>query len=282
MLYSRYCRQNGDYIMNEDELLIAVAEDKIKQCNDRNIPTGTGFLDPHQQSVIRTKFGSGDAVTRILYYGGYDDAERVMMICVPEYIMLPVKAGDSSDAMNEMIADLMCVIRVSHSDKAAASRTGRPLSHGDYLGALMGLGIQRESVGDILVRPDGADIIVPCEIADYIIKELCQAGQSRLDAERHEISELILPVREFKELHDTVASLRLDNIVSSAFGLSRSKALMAIKSGLVFVDHVEVLKPSVMIKEGTEIAVRHKGRAILSEIGGTSKKGRQYITCLKD
>ena len=268
--------------MNEDELLIAVAEDKIKQCNDRNIPTGTGFLDPHQQSVIRTRFGSGDAVIRILYYGGYDDAERVMMICVPDYFMMPLKTGRNEEGMNGVVSDLMCVIRVSHSEKASASRSGRPLSHGDYLGALMGLGIQRESVGDILVRPDGADIIVPCEIADYIVKELSQAGQSRLDAEKHEISELILPVREFRVFHDTVASLRLDNIVSSAFGLSRSKALMAIKSGLVFVDHVEVLKPSVMIKEGTEIVVRHKGRAILSEIGGTSKKGRQYITYLKD
>ena len=63
----------------------------------------------------------------------------------------------------------------------------------------MGLGLQRESVGDILVRADGADIIVPCEIADYIMKELSQAGQSRLDAERVPISELILPEREFKE-----------------------------------------------------------------------------------
>ena len=89
-------------------------------------------------------------------------------------------------------------------------------------------------------------------------------------------------MREFKEYRDTVASPRLDNIVSSAFGLSRSKAVMAIKSGLVFVDHMEALKPSVLLKEGTEIVVRHKGRAILSEIGGTSKKGRLYITYLKD
>jgi len=268
--------------MNEDELLLAVAEDKIKQCTDRNMPTGTGFLDPHQQSVVRTKFGSGDAVTRIIYYGGYDDAERVMMICLPDYILMPQQAGGNTDDINRVISEMMCIVRVSHSDRSQASKTGRPLSHSDYLGALMGLGIQRESVGDILVRQDGADIIVPCEISEYIVNELSQAGQSRLDAERVDISELILPVREFKEYRDTVASPRLDNIVSSAFGLSRSKAVMAIKSGLVFVDHMEALKPSVLLKEGTEIVVRHKGRAILSEIGGTSKKGRLYITYLKD
>ena len=268
--------------MNEDELLIGYAEDKIKQCIDRNMPTGTGFLDPHQQSVIRTRYGAGDAVTRIIYYGGYDDAERVMMICLPDYVMMPQQAGGNADEINEVISGLMCVVRATHSDRSQASRTGRPLSHSDYLGALMGLGIQRESVGDILVRADGADIIVPCEMADYIIKELSQAGQSRLEAERHDISELILPEREFKEYKDTVASPRLDNIVSSAFGLSRSKAVMAIKSGLVFVDHMEATKPSVMLKEGTEIVVRHKGRAILSELGGTSRKGRLYIKYLKD
>ena len=268
--------------MNEDELLTGFAEDNIKQCIDRNMPTGTGFLDPHQQSVVRTRFGAGDAVTRIIYYGGYDDAERVMMICLPEYVMMPQQAGGNAEGINGVISDLMCIVRVTHSDRSQASRTGRPLSHSDYLGALMGLGLQRESVGDILVRADGADIIVPCDIADYIVKELSQAGQSRLDAERKQISELILPVRELKEYKDTVASLRLDNIVSSAFGLSRSKAVMAIKSGLVFVDHMEATKPSVTIKEGTEIVVRHKGRAIFSEVGGTSKKGRIYIKYLKD
>ena len=268
--------------MNEDELLAGFAGDKIKQCAERNMPTGTGFLDPHQQSVVRTKFGAGDAVTRIIYYGGYDDAERVMMICLPEYVMMPQQAGGNADEINGVISDLMCVIRVIHSEKSLASRAGRPLSHSDYLGALMGLGLQRESVGDILVRADGADIIVPCDIADYIVKELSQAGQSRLSAERFPISDLILPVREFKEYKDTVASLRLDNIVSSAFGLSRSKALMAIRSGLVFVDHMEATKPSAPVKEGTEIVVRHKGRAILSEVGGTSKKGRLYIRYLKD
>ena len=114
--------------MNEDELLIGFAEDKIKQCIDRNMPTGTGFLDPHQQSVIRTRFGSGDAVTRIIYYGGYDDAERVMMICLPEYVRMPQQAGRDPGEINEVISGLMCLVRASHSEKSQASRTGRPLS----------------------------------------------------------------------------------------------------------------------------------------------------------
>ena len=119
--------------MNEDELLLAYAKDKINQCADRSVPTGTGFLDPHQQSVVRTAYGSGDAVTRIIYYGGYDDAERVMMICLPDYVLMPQQAGGSTEGIDEVISDLMCVIRVTHSDRSLASKTGRPLSHSDYL-----------------------------------------------------------------------------------------------------------------------------------------------------
>lgn len=268
--------------MNDDELLISQAEDNIRKCRDRNMPQATGFLDPHQQSVVRTRFRAGDEITRIIYYGGYDDAERVMMIFLPDYVLMPKEAGGSTEHIDRVLDELMSIVRVTHSVRSRASSAGRPVSHSDYLGSLMGLGISRESVGDILVRDDGADIIVPSEIADYIVKELGQAGKATLEAERKPISELILPVRELKEYTDTVASLRLDNFVSSAFGLSRGKAVTAIKSGLVFINHMEAMKPSLMVKEGDEVVVRHKGRAILSEIGGTSRKGRQYINYLKD
>jgi len=293
--------------MTEDELLIAKAEDKIKASERRSSVTSTDFLDPHQQSVVRGRFGRGDALTRIFYYGGYDEAERVMMVCIPgEFLLQQADAADGGSVLPDggparrglapgtsdrigavkqvdmAMDEVMCVVRVTHKKGASASRAGRELTHSDYLGSLMSLGIERGAVGDILVREDGADILVPCEMADYLVNELRSAGKSMLEAERKELKDLILPVKEMKEKSDTVASPRLDNIVSSAFGLSRSKAVTAIKSGLVFVNHMEALKPSVMVGEGDEIVVRHKGRAILSEFGGKSKKGRQYITYLKD
>ncbi len=80
-----------------------------------------------------------------------------------------------------------------------------------------------------------------------------------------------------EERQDTVASLRLDNIVASAFGLSRAKAAEAIRRGMVSVNSMEALKVDMEIKECDKIAMREKGKAVLAEIGGTSRKDRIRI-----
>lgn len=82
-------------------------------------------------------------------------------------------------------------------------------------------------------------------------------------------------------ISDSVASVRLDNVVASAFRLSRTKAADLIRQGQVFVDHMESLKPDQKLAEGTLISVRHQGRVRLVEIGGRSRKGREYITMEK-
>ena len=87
-----------------------------------------------------------------------------------------------------------------------------------------------------------------------------------------------MPEREEKHISDTVASLRLDNIVSSAFSMSRTKAEAGIRGGSVYVNHMEVLDLDFQIKEGDLINFRKKGRARLIEIGGKSKKNRIRIT----
>ena len=75
--------------------------------------------------------------------------------------------------------------------------------------------------------------------------------------------------------------MRLDNVIASAFGLSRGKAAEAIGRGIVFVNHVEVTKADFQLKEGDKLTLRGKGKARLSEIGGKSRKDRQYITLEK-
>lgn len=91
------------------------------------------------------------------------------------------------------------------------------------------------------------------------------------------MSELIVPEIDRKIVTDTVASLRLDNIVASAFGLSRGRAAEAIKGGIVFVNHVEVIKADAAVSEGDQITLRGKGKARLAEIGGRSRKDRIYV-----
>lgn len=161
--------------------------------------------------------------------------------------------------------------------RAVKSEGSRELTHRDYLGSLIGLGIKREMVGDILVREDGADIICMSDFADFVLMNYCKAGRTNLSLSQVDIKDLIVPERKTQIITDTVASLRLDSIVASAFNLSRGKASEAISRGIVFVNHMETTKPDQQLSEGDRITLRGKGKAVLSEIGGKSRKDRQYI-----
>ncbi|MBQ4186357.1 MAG: RNA-binding protein, partial [Firmicutes bacterium] len=158
------------------------------------------------------------------------------------------------------------------------SRSGRALSHSDYLGALTGLGLKRTVIGDILVRDDGADIIVLTDIADFLMNTFASAGRSHLSLERLPIEALKLPERTVTEIHDTVASLRLDALLAAAFRLPRGKAADAIRQGLVFVDHLEATKADMSVEEGAELVIRHKGKVRLAAVGGRSRKDRINVT----
>ena len=156
--------------------------------------------------------------------------------------------------------------------------------HRDYLGSLLALGLDREVTGDILVRgPDaktggGADIIVEASVAEFIEMNYNKAGHTNLTVEILPIGALDTGLVNIVEKRDTVASLRLDNIVSSAFAVSRSKAAEAIRRGIVSVNSVECLKVDQIIEEGDRVTLRGKGKIALAEVGGRSRKDRIIVT----
>ena len=154
----------------------------------------------------------------------------------------------------------------------------KPLSHGDFLGSLLGLGIKREMTGDIIVRDNGADIIVMDEIAEFISDNYIKVGRVDISTEVLSLDELLIPEKETTLFYGTVASLRLDNTVSSGFKISRSKAAQAIRSGSVCVNHMEVCQPDFRVEEGDLISVRKKGRIRLNEVGGRTGKDRIGVT----
>lgn len=250
--------------MNNDELIKGRLEDRIRRASDQFIPMNTGFLDPHErgiaESVIKSAIG---ADMKKFFSGGYEGAERTVLICMPPYM--------DEKGIAEYENEIFTVIR------ANTAEGGRQLRHGDYLGSLTGLGLDRSKIGDILVRTGGADIIVLTDVAEFIYSSYRKAAKSYLEIETLPPSELIVPEVQ-KETHkDTVASLRLDNMVACIFGLSRSKASEAIAKGIVFVNSVEQLKPDKMTEEGDKVVLHGKGKAIITSVGGRSRKDRIYI-----
>ena len=277
--------------MNNDELLIARLDDKIDQAADKYMLTSGDFLDMHQRKIAEDYCKSRKLPVRYIFYGGYADAERCMPFFLPDYIELPAGAtsGGTANAegggtagaagqVPEEIAELLSVVRVT------APKGGRILTHRDYLGSLLALGLDREVTGDILVRgPDaktggGADIIVETGVAEFIEMNYNKAGHTNLTVEILPINALDTGLVNIVEKRDTVASLRLDNIVSSAFAVSRTKAAEAIRRGIVSVNSVECLKVDQIIEEGDRVTLRGKGKIALAEVGGRSRKDRVIVT----
>ena len=251
--------------MTKDEVITARIEDRISQCREGFYVTATGFLDTHEQALALAAARSTAGV-RTFMYGGFSDAERRMLVCVPKD--LPISEEEAVD-------DLLRVLRIS------LPAISRELSHRDYLGSLLGLGIERRLTGDILVRNDGADVFIVPGIEEFLIKELHRVGSVEVKVSSCPVSEVIIPEARTELIRDSVSSLRLDSIVSSAFRISRGKAAEAVRKGLVSVDHAECLKPDAPVKEGSSIVLKGKGKAVLDEAGGESRKGRIRIVIRK-
>lgn len=258
--------------MNDDKLTLAIVQDKQEQCETNYMITNTNFLDMHQQAVCQNGIKS-TAMARAFFYGGYEEAERRVMVFLPDYI--DVKSDN--DLYRHFLENPddcpFAVIRASHNGH-------KELTHRDYLGSLTGLGIKRESIGDILVTKQSADIIVLKQMTEFLLSNYDKAGRAYLDIEVLELSQLVEPELVTEERNRTVASLRLDNVLAAAFGLSRTKATEAIKSGIVFLNSLQCIKPEKQVAEGDRLVLRGKGKAILKEIGGSTKKERIYLTFL--
>lgn len=242
-------------------MLLAMAEDKFFQCGQQYMATHTGFLDLRQRALVENRCrqlcGSYQDV-RYCFFGGYEDAERTICLFLPDY----ASVEDSHP------------LTVVRAEVPAGSRN---LNHRDYLGSLTGLGLKRDVIGDILISEKSADIIIINEIREFLLLNYQKAGRTSLRLEEVPLSALKLPDTRSIEQRDTVASLRLDNVLAAAFSLSRAKAADAIRSGLVFVNSAQAEKVDQQVKEGDKLVLRGKGKAFLRQVGKRTRKDRIFI-----
>lgn len=155
--------------------------------------------------------------------------------------------------------------------------TGADLTHRDLLGGLMGIGLTRERVGDILVGEQAAQIVCLKDAAPIILAQFGQAGRYRLKLKEIPLSELAPAPSQVKLIHDTVAALRLDAVLASGFSLARGKAADAVAAGRVSLNHRECLKPDRAVAQGDVITCRGLGKCAVKTVGGQSRKGRIII-----
>lgn len=239
----------------EDKLLFAKLWDKINAGMRKNIPSNTCFLSPRELELAKYLFGEPEGLCA---FGGYPEAERKMLVFLPDYL-------DQSCLMEED-SPLVCLRCTFFQEDCP--------SHRDFLGALMGSGIGRETVGDILVDKGSCDFFVTAEIAPYILSSFQSVGRTRVQVSSIPLQDARIPAPEVLQIRDTLASLRLDSVISSGFRIGRSLAAQYVTAGKAAIDGLPCEKPDKTVEAGAKISVRGLGKLRLHQVNGRTKKDR--------
>lgn len=248
--------------MTENERFTALICDKIRRTENTYMLTRTNFLNLSERSLAYAICRENGA--KPFFWGGFPEAERTVLFLLPDYMEADENFPEEED-------NPLCLLHCKTPSGA------KNLTHRDYLGSLLALGIEREVIGDILVGENGADIIILKTIADYLLANYEKAGHIPLKCEIQPITSLVPPEQKTVTVRESVASIRLDSIISAVFGFSRTTACENIAKGLVFVNDTQASKPDAKLNIGDKLVVRGFGKAYFKEIGGTTRKGRLSI-----
>jgi len=247
--------------VGEDRMLLAKILDRAEQTRNRNIPAATDFLSPQQQMMALDLLRlAGIPEMGFARLGGYEGAERNLLLFLPDWL-------EAEDAVSQ--SPIRCL--------RASFRPEDKLNHRDFLGSLMGMGIVREKLGDILVGTDSADLMVLDTVADFLLQSWDSAGRAKLKVAEIAPLHVHIPVAQVQEVRDTVSSLRLDAVASTGFRMARGKAAELIGSGRVQVNWRECTKPDKLLSAGDTVSARGFGKFELTEVGGVTRKGRTSI-----
>lgn len=186
-----------------------------------------------------------------LTFGGYEEAERKMIL---------IGAEEGYDFSREI-----CIARITASSKIK-------LSHRGILGSVLGLGVKREMIGDIIVGEEFSDIIILRNISEFLENNLKYVGKEKVKVEIKDISKLQETQEKPKEITTSVSSLRLDSIISAGFGVAREKSNLLVKGEAAKVNHMLVKSPMKQVKEGDAISVRGKRKTHFKGGFRTNKK----------
>lgn len=245
---------------SEDKLIVAKVLDKFYLSEKTNRVAVTDFLDPYMQNIVSVCLNSNN-IDNYLFFGGYEGAERAVVIFCPRNL---------PKTYEPETAGFLKVLRINLMSRGN-------ISHRDYLGSLMGLGIKREKIGDILIKDEHCLVIVVNDVADYIRYNLDKVGNVKVELDYVGLDSLKAYEPKVKEIRTTVASLRLDSVAKAGFGMSRNKVQDYIKAEKVNLNWETTTSLTKTVKEGDMISIRGKGRVLIQEIGRTTKKDRISI-----
>lgn len=236
--------------------------DKVEIVLNKHEIKSTDFLTPQQAKYINELLLPFDGIQSICT-GGYDGAERKIIIIIPEYL------------------DISSVDIPISAIEATGNTQFFSVSHRDYLGSLMGLGLKREKIGDIIINENRCQIIVRNELKDYILFHFNKVGNLSVRVREIQLDDICPAEVEYKYIRGNVASLRLDAVLSLGLKISRSQAQTIISKELVSVNWEVIKKGTHEVVLDDVISIRGRGRLIVDSIGKLTKSGRITIQLKK-
>lgn len=246
----------------EEHIFKKRIQELAETCFRRDVPVNTDFLNVNEQTIFQSISGTLPPV-RFVLAGGSAASERKVVCFLPSY----------EDEPSELPFD--CIKISPLNVKFAES-----LTHRDYLGAIMNLGIERSMMGDIIIKEPAAYVFVLKKMSRYLTENLVFVRHtSVLASVCEDPGEALEP--EYETITGTVSSVRLDSIVALCGRLSRTKAVSYIESEKVFINGQMTVSPSKALKGGEILSIRGIGKFRFSEAGGQTKKGRTVVTLLR-
>ncbi len=249
--------------MNKEEIMLRKRLiDLSNQAFQRDIVIFSDFLNLNELHILHTT-PKDMFPSRYETYGGYELSERQMIAFLPDALYYeyeyPIRAVEIRPVNSKFAEDL---------------------SHRDYLGSIMNLGIERCKFGDIIVEKDYAIVFLCGEIADYVIDNLTRIRHTVIRCTLKDAKDICYDPN-FTEIKGTVPSIRLDTVLSVAFPMSRSKLTAYVEAGKVYVGGKLITSNGYNVKDGDIISVRGMGRITYQGILSETKKGRYYISVRK-
>jgi len=231
------------------------------------------FLSPSQQALSRQILMRQGVILRAAFFGGYADAERKRIFILPSY------ADDFDGTPEQKLIEYFSDEVLNSVQALLITGSGyRELSHRDYLGSLLSVGIERDVLGDIVVVDErSAVIFCSGKISEFIKISLSRVSNDCVTVCAYEPDENFSAKREYKQISATVASCRLDCVVSALTGLSREKTQELIRHELCQLNHLTECRCDLALDAPCVISVRGYGKYILREFNGLTKKGRMRM-----
>lgn len=242
----------------DSRLSLARLLDRLELCRRRDIPTHSHFLSDGEQKLAAQAIAAAGG-PKHRFEGGFPDASRKICLFLPDWC----------DAVSDVPLAAVEVKLPREGEKK--------LTHRDHLGSLMGLGITRDLLGDILVGEDAAQVVCLTSALPILLEQWHEVGRYTISPKEVPLDRLSPVEENIQRFTETFQSLRFDAVAASAFRIPRSKAAALISGGRLLLNHLPCVKPDRLLQEGDSLTGKGLGKCRLTKINGLSRKGRILV-----